>query len=394
MSVTKVETQSWFSRLKQSVMGVLVGLGLLLAMLMLLFWNEGRAVKTARGLSQGASDLVMASPQQVDPALEGKLVYLVGEPLAPVPLHDTHTGVSAPGLRLQRKVEMYQWVQDSQSKQEVALGGTQTTTTQYSYNAQWSEQAVDSSRFEQAAQYSNPAMALRGESFLAEGVQLGSWTLDAPVLGQLGAGQAYPVSQYDLVALQHAIGPQLPVQLVDGQIHVGANPQAPAVGDYRISYSLVPVQALSIIGRQTGHGIRPWQADSGSQVLMVQTGVLAAEQMFSQAHSGNSSMTWIFRALGTLLLVIAINMVLGPLSVAASVLPVLSRVLAMGTGLIATCVGVALSVFTMALAWIFYRPLLALAIIAVGIALVAAVVKLIGKRRRQLVAMPPPVSAS
>ena len=394
MSVTKVETQSWFSRLKQSVMGVLVGLGLLLAMLVLLFWNEGRAVKTARGLSQGASDLVMPSSQQVDPALEGKLVYLVGEPLAPVPLHDAHTGVSAPGLRLQRKVEMYQWVQDSQSKQEVALGGTQTTTTQYSYNAQWREQAVDSSRFEQAAQYSNPAMALRGESFLAEGVQLGSWALDAPVLGQLGAGQAYPVSQYDLVALQHAIGPQLPVQLVDGQIHVGANPQAPAVGDYRISYSIVPVQALSIIGRQTGHGIRPWQADSGSQVLMVQTGVVAAEQMFSQAHSGNSSMTWIFRALGTLLLVIAINMVLGPLSVAASVLPVLSRVLAMGTGLIATCVGLALSVFTMALAWIFYRPLLALAIIAVGVALVVAVVRLIGKRRRQLVAMPPPVSAS
>lgn len=394
MSVTKVETQSWFLRLKQSVMGVLVGLGLLLAMLMLLFWNEGRAVKTARGLSQGASDLVMASPQQVDPALESKLVYLVGEPLAPVPLHDAQTGVSAPGLRLQRKVEMYQWVQDSQSKQEVALGGTQTTTTQYSYNAQWREQAVDSSRFEQAAQYSNPAMALRGESFLADGVQLGSWALDAPVLGQLGTGQAYPVSQYDLVALQHAIGPQLPVQLVDGQIHVGANPQAPAVGDYRISYSLVPVQALSIIGRQSGHGIRPWQADSGSQVLMVQMGVVAAEQMFSQAHSGNSSMTWIFRALGTLLLVIAINMVLGPLSVAASVLPVLSRVLAMGTGLIATCVGVALSVFTMALAWIFYRPLLALAIIAVGIALVVAVVMLIGKRRRQLVAMPPPVSAS
>ena len=394
MGVTKVETQSWLSRLKQSVMGVLVGLGLALAMLVLLFWNEGRAVKTARGLGQGASELVMAAPQLVDPAQEGKLVYLGGEPVAPTPLHDAQTGVMTLGLRLQRKVQMYQWVQESQSKKDVALGGTETTTTQYSYSAQWSEQAIDSSRFEQATQYANPAMAMTGQSFIAEGVQLGSWALDAPVLGQLGADQAYAVTQYDLVALQHALGPQLPMQLVDGQIHVGANPQQPTVGDYRISYQLAPLQSLSIIGRQTGHGIRAWQADSGSEVLMVRAGVVPAEQMFAQAHSGNSTMTWILRALGTLLLVIAINMVLGPLSVAASVLPLLSRVLAMGTGLIATCVGVALSVFTMALAWIFYRPLLALAIIAVGIALVAAVVVLIGRRRRQLVAVPPPVGAA
>ena len=394
MGVTKVETQSWLSRLKQSVMGVLVGLGLALAMVVLLFWNEGRAVKTARGLGQGASELVMAAPQLVDPAQEGKLVYLGGEPVAPTPLHDAQTGVMAQGLRLHRKVQMYQWVQESQSKKDVALGGTETTTTQYSYSAQWSEQAIDSSRFEQAAQHANPSMAMTGQSFIGDGVQLGSWALDAPVLGQLGADQAYAVTQYDLVALQHAIGPQLPMQLVDGQIHVGANPQQPAVGDYRISYQLAPVQPLSIIGRQTGHGIRAWQADSGSEVLMVRAGVVPAEQMFAQAHSGNSTMTWILRALGTLLLVIAINMVLGPLSVAASVLPLLSRVLAMGTGLIATCVGVALSVFTMALAWIFYRPLLALAIIAVGIALIVAVVMLIGRRRRQLGAMPPPVSAA
>lgn len=384
MSTTQVSRQSWLARIKQSIGGAVVGFGLLVAMVMLLFWNEGRAVKTARGLDQGAGAVAAVSPQQVDPAMEGRLVHLSGETMAPAAIRDPDTGVTLAGLRLRRSVEMYQWVESTQTRQDVNLGGSQTTVTEYSYAPQWSAQPVDSSRFQSPSDHANPAMALRDASFNAEGVSLGSWSIDAPVLDQLVSSQAVVPSTHDLSALQTVLGNLPGVHVVDDALVIAQNPAAPAVGDYRIRYQLVPVQALSVVGRQTGHGLRPWQSEAGTSVLLVQTGLVPADAMFQSAHSSNNVMTWIWRAVGTFLVITAISWILGPLSIAASVLPLLGRALAMGTGLIAAGLGLALSALVIATAWFFYRPLLSLAIIAVAAALVAGVVVLLRRRQQQL----------
>lgn len=390
MSTTTVETHSIFSRLKQSLTGVLFGLGLLLAMLVLLFWNEGRAVKTARALDQGAGSVVSVDTQQVNPAMEGQLVHLSGQPQLASAVIDPQTGVAANGLRLQRKVEMYQWQETSQSSSEVAVGGSETTTTTYSYAPEWSTQGIDSSQFAQVQGHANPAMVLDAASQVAHGVQLGAWSLDAPVLESLPASQAWPVTQYDLTALQGVFGAAATVQLVDGAVYVGANPQQPAIGDYRISYSVAPLGPVSLIGRQTGHGLRGWQADNGRELLLVREGLLPADAMFNDAKGSNTLMTWVVRAVGTLVLILGIAMVLGPLSVLGSVIPPLGRLLSLGTGLLAAALGITLAVLTMAVAWFVYRPLLSLLILAVGAALVTGVVMLLRRRRA---ASPPPVGA-
>ena len=51
-SFTTRTHQSWFSRIGNSFAGVLIGLALIVGMVGLLFWNEGRAVKTARSLEE------------------------------------------------------------------------------------------------------------------------------------------------------------------------------------------------------------------------------------------------------------------------------------------------------------------------------------------------------
>lgn len=393
MSTTKVESRNIFSRLKGALAGGLFGLALLVAMLVLLFWNEGRAVKTARALAQGAGSVTTVDAAQVDPAGEGRLVYLGGPAQAPQAVVDTQTGVAAQALRLQRTVEMYQWQEERDSKSEVKLGGSETTATTYSYAPAWSATAIDSSRFDQAAAHTNPAMQLEAGSQNAQGVQLGAWSLDGPVLDQLPASQPLPVSQYELAALQGVFGSNATVSLVDGVIYIGANPQQPAVGDYRISYSIAPVGPVSLVGRQTGHGLRGWQADNGRELLLVRAGSVPPETMFADARSGNATMTWVLRAVGTVAVIVAISMMLAPLSVVASVVPMLGRLLSMGTGLIAGAVGVALSVLTMALAWFVYRPLLSLAILALGAAIIACMVVLL-RRRRAASALPAPVVAT
>ena len=52
-SFSSVSTDSWFSRIGKSISGVLIGIVLFLVAFPLLWWNEGRAVKTANGLKQG-----------------------------------------------------------------------------------------------------------------------------------------------------------------------------------------------------------------------------------------------------------------------------------------------------------------------------------------------------
>src|SRR3972149_2244047 len=62
---TKVTTQSYGSRIKESITGVLVGLVLVVVSFGGLFWNEGRTVKRAKTLEQGQGMVVTVKADQV-----------------------------------------------------------------------------------------------------------------------------------------------------------------------------------------------------------------------------------------------------------------------------------------------------------------------------------------
>src|SRR5262245_50116577 len=110
MSNTFTETThtSWFTRIKNSFGGAVIGLVLMVGMVVLLFWNEGRAVQTAKSLAEGAGAVVSVGVDGVDQANEGKLVHVTGPVTTDSTPSDDDFGVSAAGVRLVRKVEMYQ----------------------------------------------------------------------------------------------------------------------------------------------------------------------------------------------------------------------------------------------------------------------------------------------
>ena len=77
-SFTETTSVSWFGRLRNSVGGVVIGLLLIIGMVVLLFWNEGRAVTTARSLAEGAGAVVSVGADAVEPTNEGKLIHVSG----------------------------------------------------------------------------------------------------------------------------------------------------------------------------------------------------------------------------------------------------------------------------------------------------------------------------
>ena len=117
MSFTETTTTSWFSRLKSGLVGLVIGPLLVLGMIWLLSWNEGRSVQTYRALVEGAGLVVSVDSGSIDAANEGKLVHVAGPVKPDGTPEDAALGVVAEGAAgLSRKVEMYQWVEDSSSE--------------------------------------------------------------------------------------------------------------------------------------------------------------------------------------------------------------------------------------------------------------------------------------
>jgi hypothetical protein len=184
--VTTVTSQSWLGRLRDSLMGSLIGIILVAAAVALLYWNERNEVMTLRSLDLAARLLVEAPAARVDPALDGKLLHVTGTLAATAPARDPMFGViDARAVRLERRVEMFQWQEHSSRQTQKSIGGSSTTQTTYDYQRAWSDKAIDSSTFHARAGHANPPMPLSHLTSDAADVRLGPYQLDAAVLDRL-----------------------------------------------------------------------------------------------------------------------------------------------------------------------------------------------------------------
>ena len=103
MAVTETTTESWGSRLGNSIKGVIVGLGLFVLGFPVLFWNEGNSVKTAKSLDEGEKACVsLESAEKVDPGMEGRLVHVSGKADTKDVLTDETFGVAATAIARSR----------------------------------------------------------------------------------------------------------------------------------------------------------------------------------------------------------------------------------------------------------------------------------------------------
>ena len=385
-SFTETTSTSWLQRIINSFVGALVGFILVIASIVGIFWNEGRAVNTARALAEGAGAVVSVDASKVDPADDGKLVHVMGAASATAPLVDPQFQVKANGLKLLRAVEMYQWRQDERSETRNKLGGGQETVTTYTYSRVWSDTRNDSGAFRQPNGHANPPMAFTRREFIAGDAKLGAFSLPPDLIGQLGDGARFDVDPATLTAQSGQTPRQ---QIVDGAIYIGASPADPRVGDLKISYSLAANGPVSAIARQAGACLAPYQTKAGGTLYIIDAGQLDAAQMFKQAESENAVMTWIIRGVALVAMWIGLALAFSPLSALAAVIPVLGSLVGVGAGLASFVLTLALGPLMVAIAWFTVRPLMSVVIVAIGLALAFAASRLMSSRRPALAPAPP-----
>lgn len=365
-SVTEVTQTGWFSRIGNAFKGILFGLILLLGGIGLLWWNEGRAVYRAQDLNEGVASVVSVQNAPVLPENEGKLVHMTGTASTDDVLKDEMFGMEQHALRLKRVVEVYQWEEKSSSKEEKNLGGSTKTTTTYTYDKKWAEGIIDSSKFHEKAGHTNPGhVAFESEEWMASSITLGAFQMTPTLVRAINTWKTLPVAS-EIVTAKKTAMPQL--QLDGDGLFIGENKMSPNVGDLRIRFKFVAPCEVSLFAKQRGDTFEPYLTSRGGELLRLQVGNVSAANMFQAAQDENTTLAWILRALGTFIIFIGFTLIFKPLSVLADLIPFVGSLVEVGTSLVALLLTLPIALTTIAMAWVFYRPLIGIPLLAVAVA--------------------------
>jgi len=365
-SFTTTTSQSWFSRIGGAFSGILFGVVLFLCSFLVLGWNEGRAVDRAKTLKAGASQVVSVAAAKPLAENNGKLVHVTGTAEADGPVKDSVFGISAEALKLRRVVEMYQWQEEKKSETKQKLGGGEETTTTYSYSKAWSPSLIDSTAFQKPDGHSNPdAMTVDTTTFAAPGIHVGGFVLPPSLIAMIDGFVPRPATseEAEVAASKNSTKIQT---TVGGALYIGSDPGNPVVGDTRVTFEVVPSGAVSILAGQVAETFEPFSVSRHGTIEVLKSGTLSAATMFQQEEEGNTFLTWILRLVGFLMMLFGMIMMVNIFSVLASVVPFFGNIVGTGTGMLAFAVAVPLTLVTIAISWLAYRPMIGIPLIFVA----------------------------
>lgn len=353
--VQEVTTTSWGSRIISAFWGVLLGLALLIGSFILVFWNEGHSLHTAQSLQQTLHAVITVPNSPINPNNNLKVIYFNGLATTDDVLKEPLFHVSEKAIKLDRKVEMYQWKQSAETKTEKNMGGSETQVTNYTYNPVWSENLIDSSQFKDQTDHKNPTnMPLHSKIHYANKVTVGDFSLPVMLIKKIDGASKVDLSKIDTAALQKQLNQ--PIQSNGEDLYVGQNPESPTIGDLRISMSMVSPQTVSIIAQQFEQTLQPYIAPAGEFIMLLELGEQSPQHMIQIAESKNTMITWLLRAGSLLMMMIGIALLLKPIAILADVVPLLGSLVGFGTGLIAFLGGLMLWAIATAIAWLTMRP--------------------------------------
>lgn len=377
--ITEVTNQSIFGRIGNSVVGALIGVVLLLGSVVLLFWNEGRAVATAKSLAEGAATVIDVSSDAVNPTNDSKLIHVTGDTAVAEPEEDPLFNISETALRLRRNIEIYEWKEKKESKSRDKVGGGKETVTTYSYEKVWSPELIRSSSFKSAEDHENPTrLQVPKKEFVARNATLGQFKLTPQIIEKISGDESLEANEQRLSKVSDELKSELKL---DGEkFYLGNDPANPAIGDERISFTVLRPGTISIVAAQTKQSFTPYLTKNEREIELVEAGSISATQMFAHAQAANRTLTWIMRAVGFAAMFFGGMLVLGPISALARILPFLGSLVEIGFAIVAFLLSAVVSLLVIGVAWIFYRPVLGVVLIVAAIACVLLLKRLHAKR--------------
>ncbi len=241
------------------------------------------------------------------------------------------------------------------------MGGSQTTTTTYSYQKEWSSSYNDSSKFHNPEGHSNPNFPIQSGKVVAPEASLGQYKLNQQQVSSIGGSVSVPELPEEL---SDSVGDY---KLISGSYYpYDYDPANPRVGDVKITFSYVPSGAeVSVLGQQKSNNtISKVMTDNGD-IYLQYDGNLSKNEMLHKFKRANTMMTNLFRLLGWFMMFMGLKMLADPLVTIAKVLPFLASIVSFITGTVFFLLSVMLSLLTIAIAWFAYRPVLSIVLLVI-----------------------------
>ena len=373
-SFVKVKHTSYGGRIKNSVVGVLIGLVLFIASFVVLWKNEENGARLANQEKYAEKNAIEANVDTPQRENDNKLIAISGKLLTDTTLSDENLKVRN-ALVLRRDVEMYQWVEHKHTEKHDKLGGGQEETTTYTYKKEWRSSHIDSSKFEQPSGHQNPDFPIT------------SLRLNAPtaILGGYYAGELQTSNIREFMPIVNLPQSDL-YQFIDGKYYSkGASVSSPKVGDIKISYFWVPSGSeISLIGQQNTNNTISKHSTKYGNIYWQEDGLANKTTMLKHFKASNSFKTNIFRLLGWFLMFMGLLLLSGPLSAIAKFIPFLGSVTGFLAGVISLLASIILSLITIGIAWFAYRPFSAILLFLIAGLLFYAIHNLVSKRNQNI----------
>lgn len=311
-----------------------IGVVLMLIGLAVLGVNEYSAAAWQRGLARhGGNIVVPEAGASVDADQYGQRVLVTGVPQVVQRPRDPDFHVSADTSLLVRNVAMFQW-------HEVRIGN------QVSYQQDWIDHPVDSSRFEQPAGHANTlALPFASERFHAAVVRLDGYVLAPTIVHALPGGVTS--LQPDFSHLPANL--QASFRIHGATLTTGVGQGRPQLGDLRVQWQVHPLQEITVIARVDGKRLVP--AAGPGPGFQIQLGERSLTDIFPDLPLPPSGV-WAWRVLALVLTCLGTWLVLRKWLAARIAAPV---ALAIGVAALAVLAGimwVATSVVVAVIVWV------------------------------------------
>ena len=416
MAYQEVTTTGYGTRVGNSFKAIGSGILMFLAGTALLWWNEGRAVKTEKMLDEAGSAYVeMENPGKKDASLEGELICGTALATTEDSLSDQQFGIGAKAISLTRRVEYYQWVEHAEEKKEDKLGGKEVTTTTYTYSKNWVSRPIESAQFKDPA-YQNKNMVLttiEDAQQYAENVTWGAYKLNESLIHSISSREnldlaiaedllrqfdnntktayerfygaknqpaAQPAETAAVSDSAKAVNDSINNAIANAQnkkdleyvhqagnvLYFGRVPGSPEVGDVRVTFEKVVPAKVTVMAVVDGDSFKPFKAKNGKRFQTLVMGKKSGDEIIEAEKEANNMWTWALRILGVLVVIGGLKGIFGFIEMIFKVVPFIAGIFGWGVGIVCTVVGVVWSLIVIALAWLFYRPLLGISLLVLA----------------------------
>lgn len=369
-SVSVTSHHSYGSRVGNSLKSILWWIILVWISIRLLARNENNYVKQKAALNEWASIVQEASLTQIDSSLEWKEIHLYGETASTAEsLRDNVFWIVTDDLKLKRTVEMYQWYEKSEEHCTDNMWWSEDCETTYTYEKAWDEEAINSNSFYKTAWHENPSSrAYQSTEQSKSPITLWSYNLSTIFVDKLTNYQNINLNEQNIITPTEYQNNTGTFHIQNNYIYIWSDPNVPAIWDLRISFSSVKPWAISIVGKQLWNELTSYTVSNGRSIALLEQWNVSADDMFLHAQKENKMMTRILRWLWLFLMFCGFASMLKFIETIAKVIPFVSRIIWVWTGLIALCLTLVVWFITIWLAWIAVRPIVGIGCLVIAIA--------------------------